>query len=93
MPNEEIKIPLDAMFPAIDMTAGELIELNRIFSEALVKKYLLHLGTNSNRELITLGTSNLSDREIGDAHRTVLGRLETINTLLSIEIPQPKENT
>ena len=92
MDEEESKQAIDLIYPTIELTSIEMVELARIFTAPIVQKYLLFLARRTNKELATVGSIELEDKKIADVHRTCLGRLEVLNTLLSIEYKQIKEN-
>lgn len=75
---------INNMFPAIELTEGEIALLHEVLSHSVVKKYLTHLGTESAKELMTLSLSSKTDPEIARIHARVQGRLESLETLLSI---------
>ncbi len=91
-PEETIEVPIqsvDLLFPALEVSIGEMLLLGTHFTDPVTQKYLLSLGRNMVKELATIPVIGVSDKEIADAHRTILGRLDTINTLLQIENPNP----
>ena len=81
--------PVDLVFPNIDVTAGEMMNIALHLTDPAVRKYLISLGRNMGKELATLPVGDLTDKQLADAHRTILGRIDVINTLLSIENPNP----
>jgi len=75
---------LEQLLPSTAWTENDALEMHKILANPLLRRYLQSLAINSIKELTELSTLNKPDTEIGKIHAKVQGRIETINTLLSI---------
>lgn len=75
---------LDIMFPQTVFTEGELSLVAERFNHPVIKKYLVSIGVEASKELLQISVTGRSDLELAKIHARVHGRLETLNTLLSI---------
>lgn len=75
---------LDMMFPTVLLTTGELAIVAEQLKHPVVQKYLLGLGANSISELASMSLAGKPAEDIVRIHARVQGRLETVNTLISI---------
>jgi hypothetical protein len=79
---------LDLTFPSFTFTETELVLLAEAFSNPTVKKYLIHLSSESAKDLLSLPTMQHQHEYKALAHAETQGRLAVIETLLSLEAPQ-----
>jgi len=75
---------LDLVFPSIILTDGEIIELKKVLTSPYLRKYLQMLATEDSKELLSLSSLDLSDKELANRHILVSGKLAVLTTLLSI---------
>lgn len=75
---------MEHIFPVPEPTKDEIILLTEIFKNPVVIKYLRYLAHNNALELLQISTAGKSAEDIRTLHTQVMGRLESISTLLSI---------
>lgn len=75
---------LDLVFPSITLTDGEILELKKVLTSPYLRKYLQMLATEDSKELLSLSSLDLSDKELANRHILVSGKLAVLTTLLSI---------
>ena len=83
--------PIDNIFLPESLLPHEIILLTERINDPLIRKYLRILGTEDSKELLTLGTLDMSDRDIANRHHFLSGKLAVVATLLSIT-PSSKEH-
>lgn len=76
---------LDSLFPTTELTKEEIIEVKKHLSNPVVTKYLKSLAVEDSKELLTMSTLDMSDKEIANRHIFVSGKLAVTTTLLSIQ--------
>lgn len=76
---------LQTILPPTNITVGEITLLGEIFKHPVVTKYLMELGRTSLAELASITLTGKNAEDIARIHARVQGRLETLDTLLSIQ--------
>lgn len=82
---------IDQIIPPESLLPHEEILLLEKINDPLIRKYLRILGVSDSKELLTLGTLDMSDRDIANRHHFLSGKLAVLATLLSIT-PSSKEH-
>lgn len=81
---------LDVLLPTVPLTRGEEVDLKTIFSKPLVKRYLMLLGVEDSKDLLSLNILDMPDRDIANRHHFISGKLAVLSTLLAIsQLPEP----
>lgn len=80
---------LDNLLLSEELTEAELTELQILFSNKVVRKYLRCMATNSTKELLAVSHPSNDPELIVRLHSVTHGRLEVFSTLLDIGEPKP----
>lgn len=76
---------IEILFPSTKLTEGEIFDVMSHLSSPSVVKYLKSLAIEDSKELLSLGTLDMTDREVMLRHIFVSGKLAVTTTLLSIQ--------
>lgn len=78
-------------FPEQTLSDTEKHLLAEIYNNPVVKKHLQIMALKDTLELLYLSGVQTPNDTLVKAHATVQGKLAVLETLLSIEVPKPKE--
>lgn len=85
---------LDLIFPDSPISQTEIDILKSKLSDEDIKKHLRRMALKDIKELLALSALDTSTETLITAHATVQGRLQVVNTLLSIgELSIPSSNS
>lgn len=76
---------VNKIFPSIQLTEAEIVELQTHLSAPVVVKYLTALAVEDSKELLTFNALDMPAQDIANRHLLVTGKLEVLTTLLSIK--------
>ena len=76
---------LDKIITYRDFNEAETLEVARLIGHAVTKSYLKNLASETLVEIASLPMLGVPNDEIVKSHLKAQGRLEVLNTLLSID--------
>ncbi len=83
---------LDHIFPEVEFTTEEMLFIEGVLSDPIMKKYLSHLASQEMKDLAALSSTSLSDPSaLLISHASVAGRLEVLSNLSSVRANPTKE--
>lgn len=76
------------LFEPQEPSPAEQLEIARLLSQPVIKKYLKFLGQAEVSDLARLGTLDMPKENLANRHNLITGKLSVIETLLSIQPPK-----